>query len=178
MFRRVNVLPWPFAVLFVLFVSANSLPEGQAQSPQKASSRKKGPTAPAEAGVQLAEADVLRKVIISVAEANHNYKGHQAKAMKALRAGLKILDAFVTKNGTAAQKEATKKGKAALTAALKAAKAMKGTNEPQPASDAKLRQAGELLAQLRDTLLAHQQLNVLAQVDTAISEIKTALSLR
>jgi len=51
-------------------------------------------------------------------------------------------------------------------------------HEPQPASDAALPQAGEVLEQIQTQMTQHEQQRVLAHVEKAINEIRIALRIR
>lgn len=51
-------------------------------------------------------------------------------------------------------------------------------HKPQRLSDVQLRQAGELLVQMRSTLVAKKQKRILAHVDSAIQEIGIALKIQ
>ena len=134
-----------------------------------------GPAAAAQAS--FVQAQALRQAYLALAGANHDYNGHRVKAMRAVKDAVKILDDGVMKDGAAPLKAATRNGKAAVAAADKAAKATPMVHEAQPASDAALRQAGQVLLQVRPTLVANKQHNVLKHVDRAIKQINTALAI-
>jgi hypothetical protein len=128
--------------------------------------------------VLVEEADVLRQAYIALASANHDYDGHRAKAMAAVKRGVKILGKAVDKHGTPAQKEAVEADEAAILQAEQAARQMQMLHEPQPASDRALRQGRQLLTQVRPTLVHHKQKGVLGDVDAAIQEVRIALKMR
>lgn len=133
---------------------------------------------PTGATLHFEEAEMLRKAFILLAGANHNYNGHRGWAMNALKAGCQILDDGVLKHGSASQKAATKRENAVAGRAEIAARRTPAVHEPQAVSDAQLRMAGELLAQVRPMLVTHKQKRVLGHVDTAIKEITLALKVR
>jgi len=128
--------------------------------------------------VLVEEADVLRQAYIALASANHDYDGHRAKAMAAVKKGVKILGKAVEKHGTPAQKAALLADEAAILQAEQAAAQMQMFHEPQPASDLALRTGHELLKKLRPTLMEHKEKRVLGDVDAAIREVRTALKIR
>jgi hypothetical protein len=133
---------------------------------------------PAQCRLHLQEAAALRKAFVALAGANHNYDGHRWKAMLAVKAALPHLDELVLKHGAAGQKAATSQGRAAVAQAEEAARRAATVHEPQSASDAQLRLAAYLLQQVRRTLVANKQQNVLGHVDAAIREIVEALKVR
>src|SRR5258708_38444565 len=100
-----------------------------------------------------------------MAGGNHDYDGHRAKAMHAVREAVKILDAQVMEHGNAAQKAKTKQGDVLVANADKAAKATKMFHEPQPASDQALRGGAATLIELRKVLAERKQPKVLGHVD-------------
>jgi hypothetical protein len=136
-------------------------------------------TAAARATLRFQEAQSLRQVYLTLAAGNHDYDGHRAKTMGAVRSALKTLDGAVLKNGTAQQKSATAQGQAAVAKAEAAAKQTPTLHENQASSDKLLQQAAQLLNQVRATMVTNKQKpKVLAHVDTAIAEIATALKIR
>src|ERR1700687_2027223 len=72
--------------------------------------RAQNSTSIARATLRFQEAQSLRQAYLTLASGNHDYNGHRAKAMTAVRSALKILDGVVLKNGTAPQKAATTQG--------------------------------------------------------------------
>ena len=98
--------------------------------------------------------------------------------MEAVKAALNILDRAVLKHGTSQQQSATTQGQAAVASALATAKKTSKVHENQTQSDKLLQQAAQLLGQVRATLVQHKQQHVLTHVDTAASEITTALKIR
>jgi hypothetical protein len=178
--RLVKLFLLPLAILVAgLTFPGNS--HAQAKPKGEPPPHKKDGPAPNKdkgAELKLEEAEALRKAYIAMAGGNHDYDGHRAKAMHAVREAVKILDGQVMEHGNAAQKAATKQGDAAVALADKAAKTMKMFHEPQPASDAALRGAAGTLLEVRKVLAEHKQPKVLGHVDTAIKEINIALKIR
>jgi hypothetical protein len=174
--RLLSLLTMP-VLLVGLLLAAESRADNKAKA-QKPAPNKNKPAAALTEQIKFEEAAMLRKVFIMLAAANHDYNGHRVKAMHAAKAAFKILDGSIMKHGTAPQKAATVKENAAITTAEEAAKKTPMLHERQPASDAQLRNAAGVLAELRPTLATHQQKDVLKHVDVAIKEIKTALTIR
>jgi hypothetical protein len=136
-------------------------------------------TAVARATLRFQEAQSLRQAYMTLAAGNHDYNGHRAKAMAAVRSALKILDGVVLKNGTAQQRTATAQGQAAVANAAAAAKQAPTLREDQASSDKLLQQAAQALTDVRATMVTNKQTpKVLGHVDTALSEIATALKIR
>jgi colicin import membrane protein len=124
------------------------------------------------------EAEALRSAYLLLLQANADYAGQKAKAMKEVEKAVKSLDEHVVKHGTDAQKAATKKAEADLAkavAAVEAAKAAGAAAETQQASDLQVGQAGELLTGIHAVLEKNKQKAVLKHVEHAIKEINTAL---
>jgi hypothetical protein len=164
--KRLPALVLGVPALFALFsVAADALAQNSA--------------AMARATLRFQEAQVLRQAYMSLASGNHDYNGHRAKAMTAVRSALKILDGVVLKNGNAQQKATTTQGQAAVAKAEAAAKQTPALHEDQASSDKLLQQAAQTLTQVRATMVTNKQRpKVLGYVDTALSEIATALKIR
>jgi hypothetical protein len=86
--------------------------------------------------------------LVALAAGNHDYDGHRWKAMHAVKAALVLLDNFVLKHDAAELKAATRHGRDAVAQAEEAAKRTPKVHEPQPASDALLGQAAQLLGEV------------------------------
>jgi hypothetical protein len=139
---------------------------------------KPAPPGPAAvAPTRFEQAQALRQAFVALAGANHDYNGHRVKAMHAVKHAVKMLDDHVMRHGTAPLQAATQQGQAAVAAAEKAAKATRMVHEPQPASDAALGQAGQVLQQVRPALVANKQHRILKQVDAASRHINIALKI-
>lgn len=98
------------------------------------------------------EAGLLQAAYNTLSVADHDYKGHRVKAMKHIEAAAKLLGLNLQGDG-------------------------KG-HEKQFVSDAQLREAQTQLQQVSSSLTGRKQPRVAKQVDAAITEISTALSIR
>ena len=99
-----------------------------------------------------AEAGMLQNAYLILATGDHDYKGHRIKAMKQIEAAAKLLG--VTLSGDAKDKQ------------------------PQPLSDAKLREAQGLLQNVLGAAEVKNQERVTKHITNAINQINTALSIR
>jgi hypothetical protein len=138
---------------------------------------KKGNPGPTE-DLRFAEAQRLSKAYVLLAGSNHDYNGHRAKAMSAVHGAFKMLDAHIMKHGTALQKEVTVQERAAIAVAEEAAKRTRMLHERQAAADLQLREAREILAQIRPGLAQFKQNALLGHVDNAVNQIGIALAIR
>jgi hypothetical protein len=139
-----------------------------------AGSQAKPNPAVAAARVRLEQAQVLRQAFLTLAGANHTYKGHRTKAMHHVKEALKMLDHHVLTHGNAQQKAAIRQGRAAVAAAEKAAATAPKVHMPRRASDANLRAAGQVLRDVCPGLDRHKQHDVRKQVNHALHHIKVA----
>ena len=97
--------------------------------------------------------NTLRQAYLILRNADHDYKGHRVKAMKAIEAACTLLGTDISGDG---------KGR-----------------EKQPISDAQLRQALSLVQQSEGQVPAGKgQKKILARIDKAISELNIALTIR
>ena len=104
--------------------------------------------APAASPVSL-----LRSAYITLATADHDYKGHRVKAMKAIEAACTLLGTDITGEG---------KGR-----------------EPQPISDTQLREALNQVQQAIGLVpTGKSQKKIVTHLDKAISELTTALTIK
>ncbi len=99
-----------------------------------------------------AEAGMLQNAYLILATGNHDYKGHRVKAMKQIEAAAKLLG--VTLSGDTKDRQ------------------------PQPLSDAKLREAQGLLQNVLGAAEVKNQERVTKHINAAIDHINTALSIR
>jgi len=99
-----------------------------------------------------AEAGMLQSAYLILATGDHDYKGHRVKAMKQIEAAAKLLG--MTLSGDAKDKQ------------------------PQPLSDAKLREAQGLLQNVLGAAEVKNQERVTKHITNAINQINTALSIR
>ena len=99
-----------------------------------------------------AEAGMLRQAYIILATGNHDYQGHRVKAMHQIEAAAKLLG--MNLSGDAKDKQ------------------------PQPLSDAKLREAQGLLQNVLGAAEVKNEKRVTKHINNAINQINTALSIR
>ena len=99
-----------------------------------------------------AEAGMLQSAYLILATGDHDYKGHRVKAMHQIEAAAKLLG--VTLSGDAKDKQ------------------------PQPLSDAKLREAQGLLENVLGAAEVKDQKRITKHINAAIDHINTALSIR
>ncbi len=99
-----------------------------------------------------AEAGMLRSAYLILATGDHDYKGHRVKAMHQIEAAAKLL-------GTNLSGDAKDK-------------------QPQPLSDAKLREASGLLSNVLGAAEVKSQKRVTKHITEAINQINTALTIR
>ena len=172
-------LPWWSLLGVSALVASLVLPGVGHADNKKAPPPKKGPAGPpAGATLPFEEAETLRKVFLLLAGANHDYNGHRVKAMHAVKEAINHLDGQVMKHGTASQKAATRSQNAGVAQAAEAARRAPTVHERQPASDAQLRQASQLLGEVRTTMAGHKQQLVVGLVGTALKQIGSALKVR
>ena len=99
-----------------------------------------------------AEARMLRSAYLILATGNHDYKGHRVRAMHQIEAAAKLLG--MNLSGDAKDKQ------------------------PQPLSDAKLREAQGLLQSVLGASEVKNQKRVTKHINEAINQINIALSIR
>ena len=99
-----------------------------------------------------AEAGMLQNAYLILATGDHDYKGHRVRAMHQIEAAAKLLG--VTLSGDAKDKQ------------------------PQPLSDAKLREAQGLLQNVLGAAEVKNQERVTKHITNAVNQINTALSIR
>jgi hypothetical protein len=99
-----------------------------------------------------AEAGMLQNAYLILATGNHDYKGHRVKAMNQIETAAKLLG--MTLSGDAKDKQ------------------------PQPLSDAKLREAQGLLQNVLGAAEVKNEKRVAKHITNAINQINIALSIR
>jgi hypothetical protein len=99
-----------------------------------------------------AEAGMLQNAYLILATGDHDYKGHRVRAMHQIEAAAKLLG--MNLSGDAKDKQ------------------------PQPLSDAKLREAQGLLQNVLGAAEVKNQERVTKHITNAINQINTALSIR
>jgi hypothetical protein len=99
------------------------------------------------------EVATLQQAYATLEVADHDYKGHRVKAMKAIEAALKLLGSNISGQGRGHEKQAI--------------------------SDEQLRQVLATIEQVRGSLAAAgAQPQVVKHLDTAINQLTTALSIK
>lgn len=101
---------------------------------------------------KAAEVATLRQAYGVLSVADHDYKGHRIHAMRAIEAACKLLGTDISGDGR--------------------------NREKQAVSDAQLRTALAQVSGVRATAAADNQPRVLQHLNTAINELKIALSIR
>ena len=99
-----------------------------------------------------AEAGMLQSAYLILATGDHDYKGHRVRAMHQIEAAAKLLG--MNLSGDAKDRQ------------------------PQPLSDAKLREAQGLLQNVLGAAEVQNQKRVTKHINNAINQINTALSIR
>ena len=99
-----------------------------------------------------AEAGMLRSAYLILATGDHDYKGHRVRAMHQIESAAKLLG--MNLSGDAKDRQ------------------------PQPLSDAKLREAQGLLQNVLGAAEVKNQKRVTKHINEAIDQINTALSIR
>lgn len=99
-----------------------------------------------------AEAGMLRNAYVILATGDHDYKGHRVKAMHQIENAAKLLGLNLSGNAK--------------------------DRQPQPLSDAKLREAQGLLQNVLGSAEVKSQKRISKHIAEAINQINTALSIR
>jgi hypothetical protein len=147
-------------------------------TPRSANAAAKSAASAANAQAAFQEAAQIRSAISLLLKGDKDYKGHRAKAVQAAKAAVKILDGQVMTKGTGQAKSATQAQDAAVAQQNTVENSSAIVHEAQAISDAQLRQAGQILTQVRGSVAQRKQKRVLGHVDTAIKEIQIALSIK
>ena len=98
------------------------------------------------------ESEALKNAYTTLSKADHDYKGHRRAAMNHIERACKLLGTPIKGDGKA--------------------------GEAQGVSDEQLRAAQSILQGVRTQAAANNQKQVLAQVDAALGELSTALSIK
>jgi hypothetical protein len=98
------------------------------------------------------EVQALRGAYMTLSIADHDYKGHRVRAMRALERACDLLGSDIRGDG---------KGK-----------------EPQAVSDAQLKESQAAIQKVRDGIAAGSQPKVVGHLDKAIKEIGIALTIK
>jgi hypothetical protein len=104
------------------------------------------------ANVATSESDSLKNAYATLSKADHDYKGHRKAAMDHIERACKLLGTPI--------------------------KGDRKAGEAQGVSDEQLRAAQTILEAVRAQAAANNQKQVLTQIDDALAELKTALSIK
>lgn len=154
----------------------------RAEAPRKpnqvaANQQKKQPPGRSETA-KVASAESLTQAFVALAGANHDYNGRRARALRSIREGFHALHASIMRRGDARQKRAVNDMEREIRKAEAMMQRTPIIHKPQPASDAQLRQADEILSGVRPTMVEQRQNDVLRHVDYAMASIREALRIR
>jgi hypothetical protein len=127
---------------------------------------------------KFVESEALLKVYVMLAEADHDYDGHRAKAMGQVKDALKILDASIMKKGSPAEKAITAAEVTMAKVAVAARDKGPAIIEGQRASDKQIRAAHELLHKVKNSLTLTKQGRPLEHVEFALKELDIALKVK
>jgi hypothetical protein len=100
----------------------------------------------------VSESQALHDAYATLSKADHDYKGHRMTAMRHIERACKLLGSPIKGDGKA--------------------------GEAQGVSDDQLRAAQGILQNARSLAAANNQKQVLTQIDAALSELTTALSIK
>lgn len=100
----------------------------------------------------VSESDALKNAYATLSKADHDYKGHRRAAMNHIERACKLLGTPIKGDGKA--------------------------GETQGISDDQLHAAQSILQGARAQAAANNQKQVLAQIDAALAELTTALSIK
>jgi len=123
---------------------------------------------------EAAEVTALRPALQLLEEADHDYKGHRAKAMEDIAQACKILGTEIKAAGT---RPATRAGtRPATKPATHPHK--DGEPEPQNVSDTQLHEALTIVKNVRKGIATGTQPHIAEKLDDAIKEINDALEVK
>jgi hypothetical protein len=129
-------------------------------------------------GQKVEEAEVLWEAYVLLADANHDYDGHRARAVGQVKDALRLLDASIMRKGTPAEKAVTAAEEKMARAAVAARNKLPKDVEAQRLSDEQLRVARELLVRVDAALAQGKQVKAAEHVRNAIGELNIALAIR
>lgn len=135
----------------------------------------------AKQAVKLDEIATLRSAKKLLEEANHDYKGHRAKAVSAIHKAIVEIEHHGVKTGV--KQTAANPAAAAAKANARAVAAANGSKTPavhesQVNSDVQLRAAQELLVKVQSELSTGKHPKALAHVQLALQELQVALQIK
>jgi hypothetical protein len=126
---------------------------------------------------EFLQAEGLRQAYLLLAWSNHDYDGYRHRAMNEVQAAVNILDADITKNGSALLKAKEALEKKTVAAVKAESDAMPDLHEIQLASRTLLKSASEWLVLVERSLHQDNQRQAERHVHKAIHDIKLALDL-
>jgi hypothetical protein len=124
----------------------------ESESDAKPNAKAAGVVANDPIGGNSVEVGALEQIYVLLSRADHDYKGHRVKSMRAIARAFKVLGGHIAGDGK--------------------------TKENQATSDTQLRQAGMLLEQVRNSFAANDPKSVLADLTEAVNELAIALSIK
>jgi hypothetical protein len=144
------------------------------------------PAAPWRAAAEAAEVAALRSAFNLLLTANHNYDGHRVKAMQQIAQACRRMDVDIVPPEVRARWEsrrnatrpATEPATKSATKPTTRAGGKRGEPKPQNVSDAQLRQAKDIVQQVRKAIPAGKQPRISELLGKASEEIDTALSIK
>lgn len=162
------------ALIAVLFLAVAVIPAAAAPPAKQAAQGANGGTSPFAA--QIAALKQARELMI---QADHDYKGHRAEAVKLVTAAIHELHPH-HKGGGATAKGAAKGATAKAHAGAKNGAANTGNSVPQAVSDANLRQAMTQISTIQTQLAGAggPGATAAATLGKAVQELQTALSVK
>jgi hypothetical protein len=145
------------SVKIAAFIAAVSCAAHLHAAPQSSSQTPNGSAAgskqqPSSAFANSAEAGMLQQAYVILSTGDHDYKGHRVRAMHQIEAAAKLLGMNLSGDGK--------------------------DKQPQPLSDAKLREAQGLLQNVLGAAEVKNQKRVVKHINEAIDQINIALSIR
>jgi hypothetical protein len=178
MTSRFKVRPLPLMAVGALVACLTFTSPGYAQARKAPPQQNKQAQEAIAQQKKLVEAEALRDAYLLMAGANHDYDGHRVKAMRHLEKAVGILDKSIMAKGTAMQKAMTVLEDQAAAAAKGGAQATPALHENQRASDAQMRKALVLVAEVQKVLAQNKRAAPLGHVNDAIKEVNIALKIR
>lgn len=133
---------------------------------------------PQSPAAKVQEVNVLKNAYVLLAMGDHDYDGHRVKAMHAVEEAIKKLDHSIMKDGTNGQKVVATEDEIKTARAAYHARQQGKVHEGQAMSDLQMREAGQLLAKVHESLPAKKHAKAKEHVGHAIKEVEIALSKR
>ncbi len=133
---------------------------------------------PQSPAVKVQEVSVLKNAYILMAMGDHDYDGHRVKAMHQVEEAIKKLDHSIMKDGSKGQKVVATDDEIKAARAEFHARQQGKVHEGQEMSDLQMREAGQLLAKVHESLTAKKHAKVKEHVNKAVKEVEVALTKR